>query len=331
MKLGIQQMTLFLLLASACCLVGQAFAEDNGKHGEYSEYSKSDEGMFSGKNCSPKLSVSCATQSESKLKKRKSVVETLYRGLIYPTPKTVLADPSVVSSLFEKSVIQGRVTPAGHYDDFEGAIEYFYGLALTPTSRVDAIKVRSMVASDDKVAIEVDIHFCQAPYAGCDSSIAVGGNNRTIRQTGFYTFNKSDKIISFDLTILNLGKFSDVSSAEARMQTIIGVCTALTTAHFNVITEQVVFNGTCTDQFDGSEDFPQGFPVSAGDPMKNCVAFMSSIPYGTWDQPSSNTFTCRALHSLLTPFRALHCMHVNYDGGGKCVDSDYGDFFKKEY
>ncbi|MEY4588308.1 MAG: hypothetical protein RL497_384, partial [Pseudomonadota bacterium] len=27
----------------------------------------------------------------------------------------------------------------------------------------------------------------------------------------------------------------------------------------------------------------------------------------------------------------VHCMHVSVDGGGKCVDHAYGDFFKKEY
>jgi hypothetical protein len=64
-----------------------------------------------------------------------------------------------------------------------------------------------------------------------------------------------------------------------------------------------------------------------GSALNNCIAFMKSIPYGTWDQPASNTFTCRSLHSLLTPFRDVHCMHVSVDGGGKCVDHAYGFFF----
>jgi hypothetical protein len=283
------------------------------------------------KQCPPELSAPQATNNQARLNKRKNTVAKLYNGLIYPAPKAVLENPETASNIFEQAAVKGRVTPAGEYDDFEGAIEYFYGLALTPASRVDSIKFRSMVSSDDKVAVEVDLHFCNAPYTGCDIAVANGGNNKTIRQTGFYTFNKNDKVVSFDLTILNLGKFSDVSSEEAKMQNIIGVCTMLTTAHLNVISEEVVFAGTCPNQFDNVSDFPAGFPAVEGSSLNNCITFMKSIPYGTWDQPASNTFTCRSLHSLLTPFRDVHCMHVSVDGGGKCVDHPYGDFFKKEY
>lgn len=286
-------------------------------------------GLYGG--CSRNPATACSTSNQLKQDKRQATVIGLYKDLIYPGPKAVLADISNASHIFEQAVVKGRVTPAGHYDDFEGAVEYFYGLALTPQSRVDDIKVRSIVASGDKVAVEIDLHFCSAPYTGCDPNIPTSANSNTLRQTGFYTFNANDKVISFDLTILNLGKSSDPKTPEERAARIIGVCTVLTTAHVNVITEQVVFGGTCTSEFDGPEDFAPGFPLVPGDPMANCVTFMNSIPYGTWDQPSSNTFTCRSLHSLLTPLRSMHCMHVNFDGGGKCVDSAYGDFFKTEF
>ena len=215
--------------------------------------------------------------------------------------------------------------------DFEGAVEYFYGLALTPGLRADGVKMRSLVASEDKVAVEVDIHFCRQPFSGCDPNVPEGGNNHTLRQTGFFTFNANDRIISFDLTILNLGKATDLTTEQEQTETIVNVCTALTTAHYNVITEQVVFKGTCTSTFDGSEDFPASFPVVEGDALANCIAFMRSIPYGTWDQPASNTFTCRMLHSLLTPLRAMHCMHTSFDGGGKCVDKPYASFYEHEF
>lgn len=283
------------------------------------------------KKCSRDISQPCATSSKAKQQRRMDTVVGLYEDLIYPGPKAVLSDHTNADHIFEQSVIKGRVTPAGYYSDFEGAIEYFYGLALTPQSRVDDIKVRSITASGDAVAIEVDLHFCQAPFAACDPEVPDDASNNTLRQIGFYTFNANDKVISFDLAILSLGKSSNPQSEQEKAATIMGVCTVLTTAHFNVVTEQVVYGGTCTDYFDGAEDFPEGFPVTAGDAMTNCVAYMSSIPYGTWDQPSSDTFTCRSLHSLLTPLRSMHCMHVSVDGGGKCVDSDYGDFFDKEF
>lgn len=294
------------------------------------EHDPSSKFYFPGE-CSRNPATPCSTSSQAKQKLRKAVVTGLYEELIYPAPKAVLADPNNANDIFEPSVIKGRVTPAGEYDDFEGAVEYFYGLALTPQSRVDGIKIRSIVASDTQVAVEVDLHFCQAPYAGCDTNIPHEGNNKTIRQTGFYTFNGYNKVISFDLTILNLGKYADAYTEEEKMANIIGVCTVLTRAHFNVVTEQVALGGTCTSDFDGAEDFAPGFPVVDGDAMTNCVTFMKSIPYGTWDQAASNTFTCRSLHSLLTPLRSIHCAHTNYTGGGKCVEHPYSDFFEKEY
>ena len=36
----------------------------------------------------------------------------------------------------------------------------------------------------------------------------------TLTQTGFYTFNRNDKVISFDLSILNLGAATDPKSAS---------------------------------------------------------------------------------------------------------------------
>lgn len=281
--------------------------------------------------CSSELDAPCSTDDPARLESRKALVTELYEGLVYPHPKPVLADPSTVGHIFEQSVVKGRVTPAGKYNDFEGAVEYFYGLALTPQTRMDDIKVRSIVASGDMVAVEVDLHACQTPYEGCDPSVPVGGNNSTIRQTGFYQFNDNDKIISFDLTILNLGQFGNVSTAKERLKQIVGVCTMLTKVHYNVVTEESEFTGTCTEEFDSADDFPEGFNVAEGRPLANCIKFMRSIPFGTWDQPASNTFTCRSLHSLLTPLRPFHCMHVNADGGGKCVDHSYAEFFETEF
>jgi hypothetical protein len=330
-------LTLFIsCISSSSFVVADEKANAHHHHGHSQQHKNpiqhdpSSKFFFPGE-CSRNPAAPCSTSSQSKQKMRKAVIKSLYDELIYPAPKAVLADPGNANDIFEASVIRGRVTPAGEYDDFEGAVEYFYGLALTPQSRVDGIKVRSIVASDTQVAIEVDLHFCQAPYTGCDTNIPHEGNNRTIRQIGFYTFNGYNKVISFDLTILNLGKYADVYTEEEKTGNIIGVCTVLTRAHFNVVTEQVALGGTCTSDFDGAEDFAPGFPVVDGDAMTNCVAFMKSIPYGTWDQAASNTFTCRSLHSLLTPLRPIHCAHTNYTGGGKCVDKPYGDFFQSEY
>ncbi len=282
--------------------------------------------------CSNDPAVSCSTKSQSSLETRKNKVAEIYKGLIYPNPKAVLADHSIVNHIFEESVVKGRVNPAGAYGDFEAAIEYFYALAYTGASMVDSVEVLSLVASGDKVAVEVDIHFCNAPYNACNPAVKVDASNTTLRQTGFYTFNANDKVISFDLTIPNLGKAHNRQTDAQRMQDIINVCAVLTTAHYNVINEQVVYQGTCPTYFDGPEDFPAGFPAVQGQPMLNCISHMMSIPYGTWDQPESNTVVCRMLHSLITPIRPeVHCPHVSYFGGGECVDKPYSHFFEAEF
>ncbi len=261
---------------------------------------------------------------------RKNKIEEIYNKLIYPFPKAILANPKLVDHIFDSKNIRGRVTPAGAYYDMEAVIEYFYAFAYTGITRVDAVKINKIVAAGDIVAVDVDLHFCGIPYIACDPSIAKDMFNTTLRQTGFYTFNDDNKVVSFDLTIPNLGEAHNVASEFKRNMAIEGVCMNLTTSHLNIVTDEIKLEGTCTKYFDGPEDFAEGFPVTDS-PRKNCIRFMNSIPYGTWDQPKSNTFVCRMLHSLLTPVREMHCAHTSYDGGGKCVDQEYSQFFEKAY
>ena len=127
--------------------------------------------------CSGAVDEACATKNPIKQSIRMDRVRELYDGLIFPANVGVLADPSSVEHIFQQGVVQGRISPAGTFGDFEGVLEYFYGLVSSPLSRADGIKVRSIVASGDKVAIEVDIHFCNAPLdnpaliAMCDPDI----------------------------------------------------------------------------------------------------------------------------------------------------------------
>src|SRR5262249_27229683 len=71
--------------------------------------------------------------------------------------------------------------------------------------------------------------------------------------------------------------------------------------------------------------FNPGLPLPA---FSNCVAFMHSIPYGSWNRANSNTVVCRQLHSLLTPLRPqVHCPHTSPTGGMTCVDFPYSSFY----
>jgi hypothetical protein len=226
-------------------------------------------------------------------------IRRLYTNLIFPIPTLILAGKISVENIFAPTV-RGRVTPVGQLHDAEAVNEYFFGLASTPMSRVTEITFQSLVAAGDKVAVEVDIQFRGASTTP----------DFKLRQTGFFTFGDDDRVVSFDLTILNLGAAVNPKSDAEREANIQSVCTALTVGVAGL-------PATCPDEYAGFDD---------------CVAFMHSIPYGSWDRANSNTAVCRQLHTLMTPYRPdVHCPHAGKTGGGTCVDFPYESFFETEF
>lgn len=273
------------------------------------------------------VSMPCASTSTATQERRREVVRQLYRGLIYPMPLAILGNSASVEDIFQRDHVRGRVTPLGTYAGFESAIEYFYGLSGAPGGRVENVTIRSLVASNDKVAVTVHILLCMLPGGGCDTSQPVTAASTTLVQTGFFQFNGEDRIITFDLALQNLGAALDPVSEAQRQQTIQQTCGLLTLAP-----QPSGTTGTCPATFSEPKQFPPGFPLS-GAPgpqgaFANCVALMRSIPYGSWNRANSNTFTCRQLHSLLTILRPEHhCPHTSASGGQVCVDVPYSSYF----
>jgi hypothetical protein len=112
------------------------------------------------------------------------------------------------------------------------------------------------------------------------------------------------QVVSFDLTILNLGAAFDPTTDAQREQQIDQLCTLLT-------------KGTS----------------GPSAPYENCKAFMrTGIPFGTWNRANSNTVVCRQLHSLLTVIRPeVHCPHSSPGGGNTCIDFPYSSFYDTSY
>jgi hypothetical protein len=217
----------------------------------------------------------------------------IYENLIFPTPFAILQNTALASQ-FAPSV-RGRVTPVGKFNDFNGVLEYFYALAIQPGSPVISVNFKALISTGDKVGVRVDILFNNS------------GSLRNLTQTGFYQFNSNNQVTTFDLAILNLGAAVDVPASD-QAAVIQGVCSALT-----------VNPGTCNG-FHEYTDF------------NDCVSFMNSIPYGSWNRANSNTVVCRQLHTLLTPFRpAVHCPHAGKTGGGACIDFPYTDFYQDDF
>lgn len=233
---------------------------------------------------------------EQRQAKHQDVVTQIYQNLIYPTPLFILGGAYPIDNLFSPSV-KGRVTPVGAFNDFLNVEEYFYALAATPGSFVVDIFIKSLVSTGNKVGVEVDILFNNTQ----------GLHNLT--QMGFYEFDSTDRVKTLDLVILNLGAASD-PPVEARPFAIQQLCGLLVQ--------------TCSNPaYD-----PNGYYTSFDD----CVSYMNSIEYGTWDRANSNTVTCRQLHSLLTLSRPeVHCSHSGKTGGGKCIDWSYQSFYEVEY
>lgn len=235
-------------------------------------------------------------------------VQEVYNSLVAPTAAQVMAGQHSVAHLFDLSSVRGRVTPVGVFHDPQGVVEYFYGLAATPTSIVDQVTFKTLVADQRKVALRVDIHFSPTPGAP--------GTPYTLTQTGFFTFNEQNLISSVDLSILNLGAIADPKGTPEQIAAqqdanIRGLCGLLTTGVPGVLPP------TCPNEY-------QSFNA--------CVDFMKSKPYGSWNRANSDTVTCRQLHALLTPFRPdVHCSHAGPTGGHACIDFPYESFYDEDF
>src|SRR5215471_4655976 len=203
----------------------------------------------------PDPSKPCSSRSTEVQRLRRDKVMKIYNYLIYPTPLRILSNPPQLSvdDLFEQAFITGRVTPIGEFPGFVVAQEYFYGLASANT-RVEYVSFTSLVASDDRVGVQVNIFFCQqaSPCAGGP----VGqkpGYGYTLTQTGFFIFNGNNRVIAFDLSILNLGAAVDPTSDQQRETAILQDCGLLTlfpTARMNNAP------GTCTSTFGSAASYP---------------------------------------------------------------------------
>jgi len=279
--------------------------------------------------CADAIEVPCQSANPEVLAFRKQQINQLYNELIYPGPREVLKDPSNADHIFQTGSIKGRVTPVGKFTDFTGVVEYFYALAMNPTSHVTSISVKTLLADQDMVHVTVDLGFCSVGQ-DCSRQTDAEKKKALLTEIGIFQFNKQNKVIFFDLIIPNLGASADIPDGKKleREKQIAGICAFLTIGHVDPITEQEVKGGTCTSYFDSQDDFGKGFLAVPNAPFLNCMTFMHSIPFGSYNRANSNTFTCRSLHALLSPLRPdVHCPHVGFTGGGKCVDFPYESYY----
>jgi len=129
-----------------------------------------------------------------------------------------------------------------------------------------------------------------------------------LTQSGSFTFNSANQIQSMDLIIHNLGFAVNGINTPANT---LGVC------------EAILFAANCNSVMD-----PAGFYTDVND----CVTFMNSISFGSWDNLRTNSVSCRTYHAILAIARPqVHCPHAGKTGGGVCVDVPYTSLYNEQF
>jgi len=218
--------------------------------------------------------------------------------------------------------VSSRISPAGTFAGFQGVVEYFYGFVANPLSSIFvlSVDVREIAAQGDIVAAKANL-FIENPYYADTAGYPPQFFNLSL--FCFFTFDQNDLILSIDVSVPNLGDLLDMPSttpgyAQIQAATIQQTCAIMTTS-------LVVPNGTCYSQgtWTGTTEAAR---------LADCIAFQSSIVWGTHDRINANNFVCRNLHTQLTPYSpAVHCPHAGPTGGDACIDFTYASFFAVDF
>jgi len=231
-------------------------------------------------------------------------VTRVYESLIFPTPTLILEGEVSISDLFSP-LARGRVDPLGTFESPGTLLEYFYALAITPTTTCTAINIKDLFGVGDEVYIRVDVTF--------ESTAGPVPFPFNLTESGRFTFDDQNRVLSTELIIHNLGKATDPPVA-AQPSFIEAVCGIL-------LVQPACCASAALD--------PTGYYTSFDD----CINFMTTqIPFGTFDQAFSNSVSCREIHALLAIFDPVtHCPHAGKTGGGKCVDVPYADYYLENF
>jgi len=238
-------------------------------------------------------------------------ISSLYNSLVFPTPQIIMGQlitGQTVGGIWDLVATNavGRVDPLGEFSTKDGIVEYFYGQVWTGGSQIQQVVINKLLVEGNEVTISVDLHFYI--YDTWPGGQLLTDYNLT--QSGVFTFNDQNQIQSMDLVIHNLGKavnwfFADHAGEITRL------C------------EIILDDAFCSSSLD-----PTGYYAN----MDDCVSFMNTVDYGTWDDIRENSVACRQFHAILAIARPqVHCPHAGKTGGGKCVPSVYTNYYLTQF
>ena len=184
--------------------------------------------------CASLFSVAISSPAVAGTSRRVKNVQALYNYLVYPNNLSVFSQsPDPIYSLFSSTEVKGRIAPLGAAHDLETLKTYFFGFSppsdqSTVPSIVTGVTFRAITEKSRSVAVEVDIEFGPTALGQLQ-----GIQPYKLREVGFFTFDKQNRITSFDLTIpyldaaLPFYRTSDPNFAASAVQSI---CRAMRSA-----------------------------------------------------------------------------------------------------
>ncbi|KAJ7053227.1 hypothetical protein C8F01DRAFT_1375384 [Mycena amicta] len=238
--------------------------------------------------------------------RNKRTIQSIYNLTVYPNNLAVFAG-NIPDGLFNANAT-GRITPVGEFFGLQDSVEYFWGLAPTPTGSPPNV----VFSSADVV------HFSSACPQVAASTVyftenTLNPDNSTgafltkLKQIAFWHFDPTGAVLAYDAWIPNIPKTIDILTPGAlspagKNATLASLCAG-----------QAI---TCVgeNQVYASPD--------------ECVSILSERDFGDWDEAWGDNVVCRLIHARLALIRPeVHCPHVGPTGGGKCVDVDYNDVY----
>lgn len=239
-----------------------------------------------------------------------NVTRTIYKLTEYPNNLPILSGQLDLHPFISPDS-HSRFTPAGEFTGFEGFIEYYYGLGSTRAGFVQETKFRTIACDNNVVHFRVDLLFNQL-----ENPLAPPIALFNFTHFGFFVFNKQNLIEVADVTFANMGITADIP-ADAVV--------VIPPNPEPIRTRDAFIAGLC---FQVMPTFCTGANQQFSDPNE-CLGFMYSIPWGSFDRGNSNTLTCRLIHSGLVAARPdVHCKHVGPTGGGKCINFTAASYYQ---
>lgn len=276
------------------------------------------------------LNIEAALADAAKNQRRISHIREIYDNNVwqsepYGGPASIMykyytgLDTSLPDRLFSDDCT-GRIKEVGTVANRGESVDYFFGNIDYYAFHWDLIyHVHYAPSLEDSNVILSEVIMRHRGLTAPDGVPFLFWN---ITQTGHWRFNEQDQITRFDLTIHQLGKATDRFDPEGPIpgtpetDPSYGFTKAMRYCGL-YFTPSSLGGAGCLPEHD-----PEGHYVDFAD----CVAFVSALPNGSWEDTPMLTQTCMGYHTTRASYNKLHCTHAGKTGGGKCYDHTYESY-----